>query len=245
MSKPAKTWRVLNLELALDEDESVLRSRAAAVAGVELDHVRGFRLARKSLDARRKGGGRRLRFVVHADLILDADHGGDRLQQAVRSGRIVEAPVSLVDVTPTLAELLELAPPEEAAARFEGRSLAPYLRGETLPERPVFAECGRSYFPKMIEGRVGFDVAGRFRAVVDGDWKLIWTPGQTPEREHQLYDIAADPNETLDRSREFPDRVRALRRMLDGWMAADTRPPAQPIPEADEEALRELGYIDD
>jgi arylsulfatase A-like enzyme len=162
-----------------------------------------------------------------------------------RAGRIVEAPVSLVDVTPTLVELLELAPLEEAAARFEGRSLAPYFRGETLPERPVFAECGRSYFSKMIEGRVGFDVEGRFRAVVDGDWKLIWTPGQTPEREYQLYDIAADPNETLDRSREFPDRVLALRRTLDGWMAADTQPPAQPIPDADEEALRELGYIDD
>jgi hypothetical protein len=92
MTESTRTWRVLNLELALDEDESVLRARAAAVAGVELDRVRGFRLARKSLDARRKGGVRRLRFVVHADLILDADHGGDRLRQAVRGGRIVEAP---------------------------------------------------------------------------------------------------------------------------------------------------------
>ena len=92
MSKAPRTWRVLNLELGLDEDENVLRARAAEVAGVEPGLLRGFRLARKSLDARRKGGSRRLRFVVHADLILDADQGGDRLGRAVRSGRIVEAP---------------------------------------------------------------------------------------------------------------------------------------------------------
>ena len=93
---------MLNLELGLDENQSVLRARAAAVAGVEQDRVRGFRLARKSLDARRKGRLRRLRFIVHADLILDADHDGDRLRTAVRSGRIVEAPrtASLVVDTP-------------------------------------------------------------------------------------------------------------------------------------------------
>jgi arylsulfatase A-like enzyme len=162
----------------------------------------------------------------------------------LHSGRVVEAPVSLVDVTPTLVELLGLLSPEAAAGRFEGRSLAAYLRGQTLPERPVFAECGRSFFPGMIRGRVGFDVPGRFRAVVYGDWKLIWTPGQEPGREHQLYELAADPDETRDLSGEFPERVRDLRRKLDDWMAAEEQGAARPISGADEEALRSLGYIE-
>ena len=86
---------------------------------------------------------------------------------------------------------------------------------------------------------------GRFRAVVDGDWKLIWTPGQDAGSEYQLYDIAADRNETRDLSGEHPERVRDLRRMLDDWMAAEEQQETRPISEEDEEALRALGYIDD
>jgi arylsulfatase A-like enzyme len=104
-------------------------------------------------------------YYDHGDYVYEASlrvplgivlPGEDR-----EAGRVVEDPVSLVDVTPTLVELLELLPPEEGARRFEGRSLVPYLRGETLPERPVFAESGHSFFPGMVKGRVRFDVRGR------------------------------------------------------------------------------------
>jgi arylsulfatase A-like enzyme len=186
-------------------------------------------------------------YYDHGDYVYDASTrvplGIVVPEDSAGSGRTVAAPVSLVDVTPTLVDLLALQP--ATAVRFEGRSLVPYLRGQSLPDRPVFAESGRSYFPGMIRGRVDFDVKGRFRAVVDGDWKLIWTPGQEPAREYQLYDIAADPGEARDRSREFPERVEAMRRMLDEWMAGDAQPATVPIPEADEETLRALGYIDD
>jgi len=188
-------------------------------------------------------------YYDHGDYVYEASirvplgivlPGEDR-----NAGRIVEAPVSLVDVTPTLVELLDLLSPDETVQRFEGRSLVPYLRGQTLPERPVFSECGHSFFPGMIKGRVHFDVQGRFRAVVVGDWKLIWTPGQDPAREHRLYDLAADPNETRDLSDRYPERVRDLRRMLDDWMASEGQETARPIPHEEKEALRALGYIDD
>jgi uncharacterized FAD-dependent dehydrogenase len=81
---------VLNLELGLTEPESVLRERAAAAAGVAPEQLRGLRIARKSVDARRRGSRRRLRFIVHVDLVLDADQAGERFAAAVRSGRIVE-----------------------------------------------------------------------------------------------------------------------------------------------------------
>ena len=56
-SKPTKTWRVMNLALALDEPESALRDRAARAAGVEPARVRGFRIARKSVTPGGAGGG--------------------------------------------------------------------------------------------------------------------------------------------------------------------------------------------
>jgi arylsulfatase len=188
-------------------------------------------------------------YYDHGDYVYEASirvplgivlPGEDR-----EAGRIVEAPVSLVDVTPTVVELLELLSPDEAAERFEGRSLVPYLRGQTLPERPVFAECGRSFFPGMIKGRVRFDVRGRFRAVVEGDWKLIWTPGQAGRGAYQLYDVASDPDETRDQSGRHPERVRDLRRMLDDWMVAQEQWATGPIPDEEKDALRALGYIDD
>jgi uncharacterized protein len=92
MSEGVRTWRVLNLSLGLDEPESALKARAAAVAGVGVEELRGFRIARKSVDARKRGGERRIRFVVHAELVLDADHRGKRFRAAVKSGRVVEAP---------------------------------------------------------------------------------------------------------------------------------------------------------
>ena len=92
MTVPARTWRVLNLELGVNEPERVLRERAATAAGIDPDRVRGCRIARRSVDARRRGKTRRLRFIVHADLVVDADYSGIRFDAAVRAGRIVEAP---------------------------------------------------------------------------------------------------------------------------------------------------------
>jgi uncharacterized FAD-dependent dehydrogenase len=92
MSAPTRTLRVLGLRLGLDEPESLVRSRALEAAGLGEDALRGFRIARKSLDARRRGGARDLAFVVHADLTVDAALAGSVLERALRSGRVVEAP---------------------------------------------------------------------------------------------------------------------------------------------------------
>jgi hypothetical protein len=97
MSAPApgaatRTLRVLGLRLALDEPEDALRARALAAAGLAADALRGFRIARKSLDARHRDGARSLVFVVHVDLVVDAALRSAALEQALRSGRVVEAP---------------------------------------------------------------------------------------------------------------------------------------------------------
>jgi uncharacterized FAD-dependent dehydrogenase len=90
MTTPTRTWRVLNLEMRVDEPEAVLRDRAAAAIGIDPEHVRGLRIARRSVDARRRGKTRRVRFVVQADLVIDATHHGALFEAAVRAGRAVE-----------------------------------------------------------------------------------------------------------------------------------------------------------
>jgi len=162
----------------------------------------------------------------------------------LHGSRTVADWVSLIDVMPTLAELLDL--PLPPGSRLDGRSLVPLLRGDSLPPRPVFAECGDSFFPDLVHGRVHFDIDGRFRTVIFGTKKLIWTPGQEPDHAYQLYDLASDPSETADlyRSEAADADVVRLRSLLDEWYRRG-RPgnPKQPLSAADHERLRALGYV--
>jgi len=95
-AEASATWRVLGIECGLDDGEEAVRARALETAGVDPAELRGFRLAHRALDARRRrGGGRALRFVVHADLLLAADHAGgatEVFQRALKSGRVVARP---------------------------------------------------------------------------------------------------------------------------------------------------------
>lgn len=90
----------------------------------------------------------------------------------------IEAPVSTIDLAPTLADLLGL----EADPRWIGRSLAAGLRGDDVSQpSPVFFN---STFVNAAEPLMG---------VVHGNWKLIQGIATQP---YELYDLAADPGET-------------------------------------------------
>ena len=93
-SPETSTWRVLNLEMMIDDPESALREVACRSAGIDPGSLRGMRIARKSLDARRRGGERRLRFVYHVDLVVDGDYASSVFDSAVRSGKVREAPAT-------------------------------------------------------------------------------------------------------------------------------------------------------
>ena len=68
------------------------------------------------------------REVVHVPLVMWAGH---RLPAG-----IVEEPVTLADVAPTVLDLLGV----EVSTPFDGRSLVPAFRGEPLPTEPTIGE---------------------------------------------------------------------------------------------------------
>jgi len=106
--QPTATWRVMQLELGLSESEGRIKDLAAAELGLEPGALRGLRVARKALDARVRHGSRRMQWIYHVDVVLDAKLRSRRMEQALRSGRVREAPrdgeVVLRSVDPSLRQ---------------------------------------------------------------------------------------------------------------------------------------------
>ena len=122
--------------------------------------------------------------------------------------RRIGAPVSLVDIAPTVLELVG-AP---ALADSDGRSLAGYLLGEPPPATWTLSEY---YEPPYY-----------LRAVVADRFKLIADTGNNVSR---LFDVRADPGEHVDVAGLHRDRVASLTRELDRWI--ETRgDPSEPAP---------------
>jgi arylsulfatase A-like enzyme len=92
-------------------------------------------------------------------------------------------------------------------------------------------------------------LAGRWRAVSDGRFKLLRIPTLSGVR-YELYDLAADPGEQTDLASRRPEVVERLRGPLDAWtedvLASPTARASRgsTTPEEVEERLRALGYVE-
>jgi arylsulfatase A-like enzyme len=115
-------------------------------------------------------------------------HGQDLSEEQLRVPLIVAVPghapvvsddeVGLIDVGPTLLDLIGVTPPKH----LHGRSLLPAIEGGRLPARPIFAELLPS--TATPDHQV---------VVVDRGQKLLH---KVSERRFELFDLHADPKQT-------------------------------------------------
>lgn len=162
--------------------------------------------------------------IVRVPLIL---HCPSRLP----AGVAVDAPVSLVDILPTLLDLAGLP----ALAGLDGRSVLPAVAGPGWPQRPIVSETDGS-----AAGRLGAT-----RTVRRGELKLITSTMSGTPRE-QLFDLAADPGEQIDLHAARPDAVAALDAELAAALVRQTvsRPQPRAADAATRERMRALGYVE-
>ena len=118
--------------------------------------------------------------------------------------RTVDSRVMLIDVAPTLAELVGVTPPP----MFLGRSLRPALTGEALPPRPITAEVmpapSWKHDLKMLIG--------------EDDKKIIY---RISDGVFELYDLAADPGELANLAAGQPDLLARMKERITRWMETE------------------------
>jgi arylsulfatase A-like enzyme len=201
----------------------------------------------------------RLDAVGHADdtlVVLTSDHGEEFLEHGIfmhgdlyretlhvplvlrwpgrlPAGLRVAAPVGLVDLMPTLLDLLGLPVPSAA----QGTSVAALARGATSPPgNRAFSE-----YSDATSGRV-------LESLRDGPLTLVRNGAAT-----RLFDRSSDPGETRDLAASDPARTAALVAALDRWHAECARQalalgprPGDVATPSDETVrqLRALGYVD-
>jgi len=147
--------------------------------------------------------------------------------------RRVSVPVALLDLFPTLGYLFSL--PGEAVTGAEGLSLAPLIENPNAawPRTVIFAQRYTSV------------------AAIEPEYKYIAemsaAPGAPPERE-ELYFLPTDPGERRNIVALHPERVRAMRESVAGFIGGKALPrdggaAAESITSDKRRQLRALGYL--
>jgi len=151
-----------------------------------------------------------------------------RLPASIPAGERLSGAAGLLDVMPTLLDLLGLPIPDG----IQGRALL----GESGPvdePRAIFAS--------------GIKHGDDQRAVQRGGLKLIQTPATG---EYAVYQIEGDPGEGTDLAASRPEEVAGLLRLLseqseiDRALSAGVSGEQREVPEELLERLRSLGYVD-
>jgi arylsulfatase A-like enzyme len=159
-----------------------------------------------------------------------------RLPGGRHAGRVVEEPVALLDVAPTILDAANLPIPPS----FQGDSLLGVIEGseaaDRLRERAVYFESPNA--------RAGVHGLRRDR------WKLI----RNGSGQEELYDLASDPHERRNLSGEAVGLREELSKRLAAWVAEMEEtgqregwfavPQAKGISPEERESLRALGYIE-
>lgn len=118
----------------------------------------------------------------------------------IQQARVTKFPAATMDIFPTLAAIAGL--PQEAALQpQDGIDLQPLFEGE----------------PGQRARPIGFRHTGRI-ALIDNDLKIVRNDAEGET--YEVFDLAADPNETTDISAERPEEATRLREAVEAWNAS-------------------------
>ena len=121
-----------------------------------------------------------------------------------RAGQTCDTPLTSTDLLPTLLDVAGISVPHPPDHAIDGRSFAPALRNQALPDAPIFW-----HYPHY--SNQGDTPAAAVRL---GPLKLI---EHFEDRRLELYHLPDDPGETRNLADSFPEQTAQLHRLLLDW----------------------------
>ncbi len=179
-------------------------------------------------------------FLEHDTL----DHGYQLYEESIHVPLIIKCPTvksakksfntpcSIIDIPPTILDWLGI----KNRYNLQGRSLLSFMKGKISDDasesnRSIFSELNR-FGKNLISLRVG-------------KWKYI---NDIKYQEEELYDLAADPYETVNIIEKEPVLHTEMKDTLSNWLTAARKPkPKIKRTKLDQESLeklKSLGYIE-
>lgn len=117
--------------------------------------------------------------------------------------------MSVMDVMPTL---LELASIEHPGNTYQGREV------HTMKGKSILADLqDRETRTHAADYWMGWEVYGN-RAIRQGDWKLLMHNPPQGTNKWELYNLADDPTEQQDLSRQEPEKLNAMIKLWDQYV---------------------------
>ena len=178
--------------------------------------------------------------LVHVPLIV-------RYPKQLPAGIRVTKPVSLIDILPTVIELLNIQVADKERQVLAGQSLLDSLRPGS-GERTLLAQYTPPHTRLERYRKSGIPIDERFltrtlRSITEGQFKFIWSS----DGRYELYNLREDSKESHNIISKFPQVARKLKRDLEKHLAS-LKPIGleEPVPQMDKmmrERLRSLGYI--
>ncbi len=142
------------------------------------------------------------------------------------SGQVISHPVRLIDILPTVTDLLGIKQTPEV----DGQSLKPLLLGKNMRPADIYLE---SFFPRENYGW------SELLGIISEDWKYIQAP--RPE----LYNLKTDPGENNNLYSDGNRTASRLRSRLEKIIATASglASAGREMTPAERERLRSLGYL--
>jgi arylsulfatase A-like enzyme len=151
--------------------------------------------------------------------------------------QVVDTPVSLVSITPTL---LDLAGVEYDADAFQGHSLRSLMEGDDEAAKGAFLFAEVDYLPDKRVERTAHE-----RGIIGRRFKLI---RDQESGELELYDLERDPGEMHDLAEARPKLaarlLMILERQIERAESGSSSGPPRALSEQDRRQLEELGYLE-
>ncbi len=162
--------------------------------------------------------------AIHVPLLI-------KLPGGIAGGTVIDTPVGLIDLVPSLLETLDLRQPLGYAFDGEALPIADVQALRAFAGRPVFSETtARGRWLQSV-------VSGRFKLIFDRQRKRM-----------SFFDLELDPGERHNLAVDPTPELRRLARQLRGWNQSldQRRRQAEEPPELtakERERLRALGYL--